>query len=68
MANLGLGVLIKLVLIEEKKCTLMELNFAGTKFRGSKNPRNFCDFAVLNFALAEVTLVSRELNFAVEKK
>ena len=31
--------------------TLKVENFAGTKFRGSKKPRNFCVSRVLNFAL-----------------
>ena len=32
--------------------TLKVENFAGTKFRGSKQPRNFCVSRVLNFAVA----------------
>ena len=31
--------------------TLKVENFAGTKFRGSKKPRNFCVSQVLNFAV-----------------
>ena len=32
--------------------TLKVENFAGTKFRGTKKPRNFCVSRVLNFAVA----------------
>ena len=32
--------------------TLKVENFAGTKFRGSKKPQNFCVSRVLNFAVA----------------
>ena len=35
-----------------RKYTLKVENFMGTKFRGSKKPRNFCVSRVLNFAVA----------------
>ena len=37
----------------KKDDTILKVeNFAGTKFRRSKEPRNFCVSRVLNFAVA----------------
>ena len=42
----------KLRLVFMTRSTLKVENFAGTKFRGFKKPRNFCVSRVLNFVVA----------------
>ena len=48
--------------------TLKVENFAGTKFRGSKKPRNFCVSRVLNFAVAHPQVSFAGIKFMVSFK